>query len=74
MIEFEYFMEMEHSEILETLIDNLRYWEHEAEENKRNLLTDNRSVALRNKGREINQALVAITNVLEDLGIDVDEL
>lgn len=74
MIDFEYFMEMEHSEILETLIDNLRYWEHEAEKNKRKLLTDSRSMALRNRGKEVNQALVAITNLLEDLGIDVDEL
>ena len=73
-MEFVEFNEMTHSEILEVLLDHYNELIDRAEKNKCELMVDSRSMALKNRGREINSALVAITDLLDDLSIDVDEL
>ena len=73
-MEFIEFNELTHSEILEVLIEHYKDWQHRAENNRHNLMVDSRSMALRNHGKEIKSALVAIADLLDDLNIDVDEL
>lgn len=73
-MEFTEFTAKTHAEISDILIKNLQFWREEARQNQESLSVDSRSVALRNRGKEISRALTAITNLLEDLGIDVDEI
>lgn len=71
---FTEFEEKTHNEIQNILISNYRKWQSKAEENAQQVAIDSRSTSLKNKSREITAGINAITELLEDLGIDVDEL
>lgn len=73
-MEFVEFNEMTHSEILEVLLDHYNELIHSAEKNRQELMVDSRSMSLRNSGKAISAAIAAITDLLDDLSIDVDEL
>ena len=68
------FEDKTHDEIQSILINNYRKWLDKADENAQKVATDSRSTSLKNKSREITAGINAITELLEDLGIDVDEL
>lgn len=73
-IVFTEFEEKTNNEIQNILISNYRKWQSKAEENAQQVAIDSRSTSLKNKSREITAGINAITELLEDLGIDVDEL
>ena len=73
-MEFTGFNDKTHKEILDILIDHFNNLKAQARSNREQLEVDSRSMALRNRGKEINAALTAITDLLEELDIDVDEL
>lgn len=71
---FEKFESMTKEEIFEVLADNLQKCRSRLEANEQELLTDRRSTSLKNRGKELGAALNAIESLLEDLGIDADEI
>ena len=73
-MEFTGFNDKTHKEILDILIDHFNNLKEQARSNREQLEVDSRSMALRNRGKEINAALTATTDLLEELDIDVDEL
>lgn len=73
-MEFIDFNDKTHKEILNILIEHLNNLKEQARSNREQLKVDSRSMALRNRGKEINAALTATTDLFENLGIDVDEL
>lgn len=71
---FEKFESMTKEEIFEVLTSHLQKCRDRLEANEQELLTDSRSTSLKNRGRELGAALNAIESLLEDLGIDADEI
>ena len=71
---FEKFESMTKEEIFEILTNHLHKCRDRLEANKQELLTDSRSMSLRNRGKELGAELNAIESLLEDLGIDADEI
>ncbi len=71
---FDAFTDLTHEEIQDILIKHLHDCRDRLNENKALLACDSRSVSLKNRGRELTAALTEIESLLDDLGIDPDEI
>ena len=71
---FEAFDNLSHEEILEILIRHYNNCKDRRESIEEQLRVDSHSRRLKNEAKEHSRALTAITDLLDDLGIDVDEL
>lgn len=72
--DFEAFEELSKEEIFDILVRHYNNCREELRKIEEKLSVDTRSQSLKNRGKEHSQALTALTDLLDDLGIDTDEL
>ncbi len=74
MVTFELFEEMSHEDIQSVLIEHLQDSYERQHQTVLAMQSDSRSRSLKNRVRERSEVIAEIRSIMEDLGIDPDEI